>query len=229
MYNGLVKVVDMLGESNVLEYNDRYHAKLPGGYRDLQLSVKVNNFVCELQLNTKAMLKAKETTGHRNYEVIREFKAAVKEGDLLRVQRALEFGRLSMGSKIENEESEGNEFRNFLKNDKTGLLHVAASNGHSAILLELLHYGADVNRKNENEDTPLHLAVSGGYETCVWVLLDAGKAAVNILNKEGLDALGLGFILLWTLPPEEVTRAVITLANFVHPDEISFEKVEESC
>lgn len=44
------------------------------------------------------MLRAKETTGHRDYEVIRELKAAITAGDLSRVESALEFGCKHLGS-----------------------------------------------------------------------------------------------------------------------------------
>ena len=57
-----------------------------GQYRDLQLVVCHGGFSCELQLSTELMLRAKATTGHRDYEVIRELKAATAAGDLNRVQ-----------------------------------------------------------------------------------------------------------------------------------------------
>ena len=57
-----------------------------GKYRDLQLVVRHAGISCELQLSTELMLQAKATTGHRDYEVIRELKAATVAGDLGRVR-----------------------------------------------------------------------------------------------------------------------------------------------
>ena len=57
-----------------------------GEYRDLQLVVRHAGISCELQLSTELMLQAKATTGHRDYEVIRELKAATVAGDLGRVR-----------------------------------------------------------------------------------------------------------------------------------------------
>ena len=57
-----------------------------GEYRDLQLVIRHAGISCELQLSTELMLQAKATTGHRDYEVIRELKAATVAGDLGRVR-----------------------------------------------------------------------------------------------------------------------------------------------
>ena len=50
------------------------------------LVVRHAGISCELQLSTELMLQAKATTGHRDYEVIRELKAATVAGDLGRVR-----------------------------------------------------------------------------------------------------------------------------------------------
>merc|ERR1712060_99162 len=77
MYTGLEEVVKQFGKDNVLEFNDRYQKPMSGGYRDLQLTVKVDGHVCELQLSTADMVRAKETSGHRSFEVLRELEAHV--------------------------------------------------------------------------------------------------------------------------------------------------------
>jgi hypothetical protein len=47
---------------------DRFSNPVPGGYRDMLLNVTMSNgHVCELQVNVKAMLAAKEV-GHNFYE-----------------------------------------------------------------------------------------------------------------------------------------------------------------
>ena len=61
-------VVKELGD-DVQEFNDRYQNALDGGYRDIQLVVRINDHMCELQMSTEPMLRAKKTTGHRDFEV----------------------------------------------------------------------------------------------------------------------------------------------------------------
>ena len=61
----MYKAVDHMvyaGELNgcrvsVTLFDDRYQNPFKGGYKDLLLLVRVNGFVCELQLNIDEMLK----------------------------------------------------------------------------------------------------------------------------------------------------------------------------
>ena len=54
-------------ELEVVEYNDRYMKPMAGGYRDLQLAARFRGHVVEIQVNTAAMLAAKERSGHRAF------------------------------------------------------------------------------------------------------------------------------------------------------------------
>ena len=65
--------------------------------------------MCELQLNTTAMLRAKETSGHRTFEVVRELRAAVKQGSTERVTGALTWGRECFGTAHSARHDEGGE------------------------------------------------------------------------------------------------------------------------
>lgn len=69
MYEGL-KLLDQLhkeGKMEIVEFNDRYLTPMPGNYRDLQLSVKIDGMISELQLNTRIMAYVKEHAGHRSF------------------------------------------------------------------------------------------------------------------------------------------------------------------
>ena len=66
MYKGLDEVIGHFGGA-VKEFNDRYQRPLAGGYRDLQLVVRFEEHMCELQLSTASMTLAKKTTGHRDF------------------------------------------------------------------------------------------------------------------------------------------------------------------
>ena len=53
-------------------FHDRYQKPFKGGYKDLLCLIRVNGFVCELQLNIDEMLTIKEGAGHAQYEKIRK-------------------------------------------------------------------------------------------------------------------------------------------------------------
>ena len=57
---------------SVTLFHDRYQHPFPGGYKDLLCLIRVNGFVCELQLNIDEMLEIKEGAGHTQYEKIRK-------------------------------------------------------------------------------------------------------------------------------------------------------------
>ena len=136
MYGGLLNIASS-PDLEVREFNDRYQNPLAGGYRDLQLVVCFEGFMGELQLSTEPMLRAKKTTGHRDFEVVRELNAAVAEGNLGRVVAALEFGREHLGSTGESEAS----LAKLLRSDAaSGLMHDAASGGRADILHACLRF-----------------------------------------------------------------------------------------
>ena len=70
-------VIKTLGESGITlarAPKDRYSEAGPAqhGYRDILLNVKMpNGHIAELQINTKAMVLAKNTEGHKHYETER--------------------------------------------------------------------------------------------------------------------------------------------------------------
>ena len=68
----------------------------------------------------------------------------------------------------------------------TGLsvLHCAACKGHSAVVIELIKAGADVNATGMNGETPLHVATKTGKACVIAVLLGAGADA-NKVDNEG--------------------------------------------
>ncbi len=60
--------------------NDRFSKPTPAGYRDVQLSLRApNGLICELQVNTKAMIAAKEKYGHPIYEKARTLEESIKK------------------------------------------------------------------------------------------------------------------------------------------------------
>jgi len=63
-------------------------------------------------------------------------------------------------------------------------LHWAACKGHSAVVIELIKAGADVNATRIGGETPLHAATRTGKALVVAVLLTAGADA-NKVDNEG--------------------------------------------
>jgi hypothetical protein len=181
MYEALKEVVAFFqsGEiegCSVRELNDRFQDPMPGGYRDIQLVVEYQGHMCELQLNTEAMLRAKKTTGHRDFEVLRELTASIKDQDSERVRGALHFGLEHLGSEQlqEGEESASSSraLKKLLRSDESSqLLLEACRLGNATIVSQLLVCGADANAASSiSGDTALHEAVFHGNQGCAWAV-----------------------------------------------------------
>lgn len=67
------------------------------------------------------------------------------------------------------------------------LLHWAADRGCAELIEILISFGADVNARDLEYQTPLHYAVSCSYPECVKVLLQH-KADVHLKDVDGQDA-----------------------------------------
>mmetsp|Transcript_4973 Transcript_4973/g.5770 ORF Transcript_4973/g.5770 Transcript_4973/m.5770 type:complete len:475 (-) Transcript_4973:278-1702(-) len=206
MYQG-AQMVFKHGRIKVKEFNDRYQHPKKGGYRDIQFVIEIENFMCELQLSTKVMRQAKETSGHRNYEVYRELLAAVTDGDIKHVGSALEFGKEQLGLSMKS---------GFMQDKNCRILpHQAAKNGQTEILDLLLESGADPNAKDDLGDTPLHHAIFHGHERCVWLLLSKYHCMTDSANNLGETPLLKGYFMIYGLPAEPQRRAMITLLQAV--------------
>ena len=97
-----------------------------------------------------------------------ELLEAARNGDLIKVQKALENGA------------------NPNVKDKDGHtpLHLAAFTGHADVARLLLEHGADPNFKNNIGHTPLHIAAFTGHADVVRVLLERG-ADPRIADNKG--------------------------------------------
>ena len=79
---------------------------------------------------------------------------------------------------------------NILEVMPSGLSYVlldACKNGNIDLVKKMLSYGADVNAKNNNGNTPLHLASRKGHTEIVKLLLEHGADA-NVKNNDGETA-----------------------------------------
>jgi len=207
MYESLTFVQDC-NHFEIIEFNDRFQKRLPnaGAYRDLQLTVelKATGFLCELQMSTKLMIDAKQAYGHRDYEVYRRLESAVKDRDLEQIESTLAFCEEQLGSKYRKS-------KKILPLKCHELVHTAAVGGDADILDRLIEYGADVNTRDENGNTPLHHAVLHGHERCVWLLLDKHKCNPTLENNNKETALMTGYVKYYTQPSEQARRAIATL------------------
>lgn len=205
MYEGL-KLLDKLhkeGKMEIVEFNDRYLTPMPGNYRDLQLSVKIDGMISELQLNTRIMAYVKEHAGHRSFEVSRELVAAVKESDSKRCDDILSWGKELLGDESVQEIVNGKE---------KPVLHEAARQGNADLVSVFLHYKADVNLKDNEGQSALHKAMAGGYERATWALICSG--AKFDADQKGMTPLMEGLLKLRVNPANEaVARCVSTLAQ----------------
>lgn len=67
------------------------------------------------------------------------------------------------------------------------LLHWAADRGCGELIAILISFGADVNARDSEKQTPLHYAASCSYPECVKILLEH-KADVHLKDVDGQDA-----------------------------------------
>lgn len=190
----------------VREFNDRFRSPLDGGYRDLQLVVEIDGYLCELQLTTEAFLRAKTIMGHRDYELIRELQAAVEAGELKTCQEAFQWAHTHLGSHRQ---------QTVLSTPEGAmLLHKACKKGFVDIALCLIKSKCDPNTQDRDGNTGLHLAMKEGHERTVWALLSKHKVDFSLQNKEGQTALMMGYLSFRISPEERRARALSTLAHF---------------
>ena len=161
--------------------------------------------LCELQLNTNDMLHAKEVSGHRDYELIRELQAAVAAGDLHSCEQAFEWAQKHLGSSRQE--------LVMRSRDGATLLHRACAKGHVDIALCFLAQRCDPNAQDDDDNTSLHLAVREGHERVVWALLNKASADLTIKNKREQTALLVGYLSHRAKPQESTARALSTLAH----------------
>eukprot|EP00401_Gymnodinium_catenatum_P002469 CAMPEP_0117521208 /NCGR_PEP_ID=MMETSP0784-20121206/33567_1 /TAXON_ID=39447 /ORGANISM="" /LENGTH=915 /DNA_ID=CAMNT_0005317229 /DNA_START=92 /DNA_END=2836 /DNA_ORIENTATION=- len=202
MYEGLRSVVKHFG-GHLVEFSDRYQRPFDGGYRDLQLVVEHDGHLCELRLNTRAMMQASKSTGRRTRDFWQELERAVLEGSLHKVEAVLCWSKQHAGG-------DPDEFRSVASK----LVATAAGSGHAGVVLALIQSGANADAKDCEGNTPLHRAAERGHECAVWALVDSCGATVRTENNKGESPLLLGFLLLRREPSsEQVARMVTVLAK----------------
>jgi ankyrin repeat protein len=73
-----------------------------------------------------------------------------------------------------------------LTNDrKLTALHIAASNESIPILAALIDNGANLNTKNSNGQTALHISISNRYKKCALKLIQSRGCSLNDLDDKG--------------------------------------------
>ena len=72
----------------------------------------------------------------------------------------------------------------FLQNNGTSPLHIAASEGHDAVVEELLSYGVNVNQTKNDGTSPLYQPAWKGYVGVVTALLNH-HADINLAMRDG--------------------------------------------
>ena len=168
MYECVRRIIDNAASMGVQvkEFSDRYQNPFKGGYRDIQFSVAIDDHIYKLQLSTKHFPKAKEESGHQDYKVIRELQADVLDGALDGVKTVLKFGDEKGSEKGTSEES---QLKKLLRSepDAKVLFHTATKNSDYQIISLLLESGASILEQDEDGNTPVHIEVMSGFESCV--------------------------------------------------------------
>eukprot|EP00439_Symbiodinium_sp_Y106_P054605 s3282_g7.t1 len=176
------RLTDIDDSVEIVEFNDRYQTPLHGGYRDLQLTLRVQGgLVCELQLSTKYMLFTKETSGHRAFEIKRQLVADVAADNEKGCRDTLDWAKKDAESVLR-----------VLNDCEKPLLHKAAAQGNSDMLQLFLEHRADVNlQAKETQRTALHEAMDQGHACAAWALISEG-AREDVKDARGQTALMLG-------------------------------------
>lgn len=88
-------------------------------------------------------------------------------------------------------------------------LHVAAQQGHSAVVLALLQAGAKHTATDDGGLTPLHTACCSGDAGTVSVLVKAGanRDAWDTLDRQPIDVIGCHRVSTWPAMPS--TKCVV--------------------
>lgn len=97
------------------------------------------------------------------------------------------------------------------KNGQT-ILHVAAASGKSKVvsyLLKMKEFEGLINKKDEDGNTPLHLATKAFHPRVVYILTREKRCMLNLQNKDGLMALDL---IAGALPPYTLEQKLTWIA-----------------
>jgi hypothetical protein len=161
---------------SIKRFKDRFQKSL-NGYMDLQLLVKINGFVCELQINSCTMSVAKESRwGHCDYGRRRKLNhdvvCAAMHNDLAALQLALNKGANP----------------DFSNTHGLASLHFCARHGSADMVEQLLRKGADLFAVDDCMMIPLSHAVLGSQHKVIDILLAEMKKHDNIeFRKHGFS------------------------------------------
>jgi hypothetical protein len=138
---------------SISNYDDRFRKPMGGGYRDVNVLVRVVHHVCELQFNLQKMIDVKESAaGHGNYERIRIFNdkaiVAAINNDTPALKSSLALGATPWVT-------EGKY--------RLSMLHFAALHGNRETVAALLELQADPTSLDSGNFLPLQRAIHHGH------------------------------------------------------------------
>ena len=199
---------------SVTFFHDRYQHPFKGGYKDLLCLIRVNGFVCELQLNIDEMLKIKEGAGHTQYEKIR------KVNDDL-IDAAMKGDPEKLAGALKNE-ADPNASR-----DMYGLtpLHYAVHKGSMQMTQALLDHGANPVAQDHDGLMPIRRAILNGRDDLVEVLVHSMESQANVSLYKPLAG-DLSAAALEPAPDEtsiinELTRRIVSWEANNLPNSVS--------
>lgn len=160
-------------------FHDRYQRPM-NGYMDFLFLLRINGYVCELQVNFDKLLSVKESgPGHGKYEVDRK-----RNDDV--IYFAMSGNPTDLVSVLE-EGADPNACR-----DMYGLttLHYAVQQGSARMVQALISKRADALALDSRGRLPIHRAVLSADPEVIELLLDAMEHAPLDCCKRGQEALG---------------------------------------
>ena len=167
----------------ISEFEDRYQKPMSGGYSDIQLVLDCGSFMCELQINTQPMIRAKmQGGGHSMYRRTRfvheHLLYAAINADWIGLKLLVDSGLI---------------FQPDMVSDLTGFtaLHFACEHRALDVIKTLLRLGSSPFKLSKTGTLPLGVAIANSAWECAEVLIaemlsSSGELSIATLNSPQL-------------------------------------------
>eukprot|EP00435_Cladocopium_sp_Y103_P049005 s1461_g14.t1 len=181
MLEALVGSADELHEfkAHFTRFSDRYQKPVgPSKYRDWLFLLKINDFICELQVNFERAIEVKQKKQHHIYEKERMGSRKLLEAAMSNDENMV---RILLCTDIKSEQLVG-------ARDCHGFtpLHYAARHGSRSVVQYLLDGGADVAALDSQGHPPLYHATMMEHAEVSKMLLDKMLTVETDWRKGGL-------------------------------------------
>eukprot|EP00401_Gymnodinium_catenatum_P037364 CAMPEP_0117493752 /NCGR_PEP_ID=MMETSP0784-20121206/19258_1 /TAXON_ID=39447 /ORGANISM="" /LENGTH=705 /DNA_ID=CAMNT_0005288611 /DNA_START=99 /DNA_END=2216 /DNA_ORIENTATION=- len=195
----------------VARFKDRYQKPTQDGYSDWQFFLRLNGFICELQVNFEAALEEKENVQHKEYEISRMARDnllhAAMKGDGTAVL-------LMLQTRASPQVTDSNNITP---------LHYAAAYGHQAMCSDLLKREADPLALDSKGILPVQCAMLRGHADVADLLLERmSRCELTDITRQ----LGQALVSAWGAAPashaDQMLRILTVTAEMSKTDRLFY-------